>query len=116
MHWTERNLLQVPEIRRRALCHRLTYRLLRNSGELNGIRLRAWIVGFGSAGSHRQQRWHDENAAGERGARRMRRVCFPEGGGMFTREALAKARHPFAMIRKTFGLQDMDVRLLSKSQ
>ncbi|OYW73688.1 MAG: hypothetical protein B7Z37_20510 [Verrucomicrobia bacterium 12-59-8] len=40
----------------------------------------------------------------------MHWVCFPNDADAFTREALAKARHPFAMMRKAFGLQDTTAR------
>jgi hypothetical protein len=55
------------------------------------------------------------DAAGERGLWRRCWVCFTDGTGAFTREALAKARHPFAMMRKAVGLQDKEVSLLRKT-
>ena len=43
------------------------------------------------------------------------RVCFPDWL-LEPRGALAKARHPWAELRKAVGLQDMHVSLLCKSQ
>ena len=64
---------------------------------------------------HRPAAEWREDAAGERGVPRKRWVCFPDCADK-PRGALAKARHPWAEMRKTAGLQGWSVNLLGKAQ